>query len=368
MSTPLGSVLVIGGCGFLGFHLVRRLLSESSCSSVSVLSRNPNRNRISGATYHAGDINSPETIKSLLEDLKPTVIIHAASPTGHEVENASSLYRETNIQGTTNLLSCAAQIPSVRAFIYTSSSTVIAGSEHKFVDESAPLLTAVSEESNEYAKSKAVADILVLEADDPTGAGNPEGTPFRTACIRPVAMYGERDTQIIPNLLGILRRGEHRFQLGDNSNLFDWAHVENVVSAHILAVKALLTHEPPSGLKVGGEAFLITDGLPLPFWDLPRKIWAVAGDCTPTGKAWVIPTKVALRFAAALEWIHSAVGTKKKPTFSRQAVEYCCLNKTYGIAKARERLGYVPNGEIMDDGVRQGVEWVLKEHPLGLKK
>ncbi|MCJ1268804.1 hypothetical protein MMC22_008692 [Lobaria immixta] len=371
-SNSLDSVLVVGGCGFLGFHLVGCLLEDPDCSTVSVLSRTPTRNRLPGVSYHAGDITSPEAVQSLLNELKPRVIIHAAAPSGHAVTGSVSVYQETNIKGTANLLACAAQAPSTVAFVYTSTSIALVGSEHLFADESSPVLNASSKE-NEYAKTKAVADTLVLAANSP-GSESKKG--LRTACIRLTGMYGERDTQITPNLLGLLRRGENRFQLGDNSNLFDWVHVENAATAHVLAAKALLAEsahleekgeEVDKSMKVSGEAFFITDDAPLPFWDLPRKMWAAAGHPISTDKVWVIPTKWALRSATAVEWIVWALslGTKRPQTFSRQAVEYCCLTRTYCIEKAKKRLGYVARDNV-EEGVRQAVAWVLKDEPLEL--
>lgn len=367
-SNSLRSVLVVGGCGFLGFHIVRALLNDPDGLTISVLSRNPTRNRLPGVSYHAGDISNPELIQSLLDELKPRVIIHAASPSGHVVTGNTSVYQNTNIKGTANLLACAAQSASTVAFVYTSTAIVIVGSEHIFADESSPVLNASSKE-NEYAKTKAIADTLVLEANDP---GTEIEKGLRTTCIRLPAMYGERDTQVIPNLLGLLRRGENRFQLGDNSSFFDWVHVENAATAHILAAKALLAESAKSkevdeNLKVSGEAFFITDDAPLPFWDLPRKVWATADPISTDQKVWVIPTKLALRSALAFEWIVWAIslGTKRPQKFSRQAIEYCCLTRTHCIDKAKKRLGYVARDNA-DEGIRQAVAWVLKDEPLEL--
>lgn len=368
-SNALGSVLVVGGCGFLGFHIVRCLLEDPDCSTVVVLSRNPNRNRLPGVSYHAGDIGNPETIQLLMDQLKPHVIVHAASPTGH-VNGHPSIYRETNVKGTANLLARAAEAPFTRAFVYTSTTMVVVGSEHSFASESSPILNASSKE-NEYAKTKAIADTLVLEAND-SGSGARNG--LRTACIRVGAMYGERDTQTTPGLLGILRRGETGFQIGENVNLFDWVHVENAARAHVLAAKALLAEsasseeEEDKTRKVSGEAFFITDDAPLPFWDMARKMWAAAGHPISTdNKVWVIPTKWALRSAMAFEWVVWAfsLGTKSPQKFSRQVVEYCCLTHTYCIDKAKNRLGYVAR-DMLEEGVRQAVAWALKEEPLEL--
>ena len=178
-SNSLDSVLVVGGAGFLRFHIVRCLLEDPDCSTVSVLSRNPDNNRLPGVFYYAGDISNPKTIQSLLDELRPHVIIHAASPGGHVTGN-TAMYQETNIKGTGNLLACAAQAHSTRAFVYTSSTVVMIGSKPNFANESSPVLSATSKE-NEYAKTKAIADTLLLEAND---TGNESGNGLRTACLR----------------------------------------------------------------------------------------------------------------------------------------------------------------------------------------
>ena len=148
-----------------------------------------------------------------------------------------SIYQETNIKGTKNLLACSAQTPSTVAFVYTSSSAVIAGAEHKFANENSPILNA-SSRKNEYAKTKAMADTLVLEANNPS---NEIGKGLRTVCVRVTSIYGERESQMTPEFLDVLRRGDHRYQLGDNSNLLDWVpHVENTATVHILDAKVLL--------------------------------------------------------------------------------------------------------------------------------
>lgn len=358
----LGPVLVVGGCGFLGFHIVRQLLEDPECSSVAVLSRNPNRNCLPTVSYHAGDVANSETVQTLLNQLKPRVIIHTASPLATDETRDASYYKQTNIVGTQNILACAANTPSVVAFLYTSSCSVIAGSEHYFSDENEPLLD-VSSKDNPYVVTKAIADALVLAANREPNEKHKLG--FHTTCIRIAGIYGERDSQIIPGFLNVLRDGQAIFQLGDNNNLCDWLHVENAALAHICAAKALLAESV--GLhpeKVGGEAFLITDDSPLPFWDFARKVWAAAGSEPPRSKTWVIPTRVAIVFAIVLEWIYwiATFGTRGPRDFSRHAVEWSCSTKTFSIGKAKKRLGYVPRYQL-DDGVKKAVQWALEEYP-----
>ena len=70
--------------------------------------------------------------------------------------------------------------------------------------------------------------------------------------------------------------------MGDNTNLWDFTYVDNVVHAHLLAAENLLT--PEKDLIAGsaaGEAFMITNGQPIYFWDFARGVWAAFGHVNP---------------------------------------------------------------------------------------
>ncbi|MCJ1244533.1 erg26, C-3 sterol dehydrogenase [Trapelia coarctata] len=301
-SVSLGSVLVVGGCGFLRFHIVRFLLEDPDCASVAVLSCNPTRNRLDGVSYHSGDITSKETLRALVAEIKPQAIIHAASPTAFGPSVSPKNHHRVNVSGTRNLLECAAEAPSVVAFVYTSTSSVCIDIEQHFATETCPVLTA-SSKTDSYAKTKAIAEALVLEANDPLGK---HGSSLRTLSLRPCGIYGERDMQLISSALGTLQKpGGAPVQIGDNSNLVDWCYVGNATSAHILAAKALLAGtEDPTAPKVDGEVFFITDDAPVLFWDFIHKIWTAAGDTTPQERIWVLQASTALWLAMMVDWIY----------------------------------------------------------------
>lgn len=140
----LGSVLVIGGCGFLGFHIVHMLLDDPKCTSVSVLCRNTSRYCLPGVSYYAADVTKSKTLEPVLAEIKPRVIIHTAAASAAADYVDHSIYQRINIEGTANLLSCAARGPSVTAFVYSSTASVVAGSDHNFINESAPVLNSSS--------------------------------------------------------------------------------------------------------------------------------------------------------------------------------------------------------------------------------
>ena len=226
-----------------------------------------------------------------------------------------------------------------------------AGSEHIDLKEDAPLADKISN-SHPYARTKAIADKLVLAANNPTS--------LRTACIRLPIVYGERDLVAIPGALAALEKGRTNFQLGDGSNLWDFASVDNTATAIVLLIKAL--QNPPTAAKVDGEAFNITDGTRHYFWDFPKIIWRAAGHDVKEDKIRILPTRLAFIIAHTLEWLFwiFTFGTKRPTLLGIQQVEYSCLTHTYNIDKARERLKYKPVGDF-EEGLRKAVAWSLGE-------
>lgn len=181
---------------------------------------------------------------------------------------------------------------------------------------------------------------------------------MRTVCLRPGAVYGERDGQVIAGFLQQLRQGSQRYQIGDNTNLFDFTSVANVAQAHILAAKALLSD---STTGVDGEAFFITDGHPSAFWSFARKVWSAAGDKTRPEEVTVVPAWLMLALASLVDWIYWVVtlGYKRPQVFRRSNMNYACLPWTFAIDKARQRLGYTPVDD-RDEQIQNGVEWALR--------
>ncbi|KAI9703715.1 MAG: erg26, C-3 sterol dehydrogenase [Candelina mexicana] len=346
---PLGSVLVIGGCGFLGYELVCLLTKESKCS-VSVLSRSPREPRVNGVSYYQCDITDINLLRSLILEIKPCVIIDTASPVFFQDEVDNSSLHQVNVIGTRNMLEIATKIKSIQGFVYTSSCAVHTSSGTHFLTEDAPLVDR-STSSEEYAITKAIADAMVLKANFPE---------LRTLCLRPPAIYGERDKQLLPGVIAGLQAKRNHIQLGDNTNLWDAIYVGNAALAHVIATKALLRADSIS--KVDGEAFFITDDAPMPFWDFQRKVWAAAGVSTPLIEIYIIPAWLGMALAASIEylfWFFSLGRVLPPKGFRRSVLSYALTERTYCIDKAKQRLEYRPLVDT-DEGIRRGVEWTLR--------
>ena len=361
-NAPITSALIVGGCGFLGHHIVDRLLRDLPTAHLSVLEHRTTHNRCANVDYSDGDITSADRVDAVLAAVRPQVLFHTASPTSIRYDTA--IFDRVNIRGTQTLLDCAARCGSVRAFIFTSSASVVhdGRSNLLFGDETLPVLDMPPQESY-YSWSKGVAEQAVLAANRRGGA---PGATMLTVAVRPCALVGEGDVQFLPPVLDMYLTGRHFWQLGANRNLFDVTYVANAAHAHVLAARALwqtaaMRTRPLDFERVDGEAFTVTNDETVPFWTLVHMVWRAAGWKGTARDAWVIPRLPGLITATIVEWLVWIVtlGTREAQ-FKHQAVQYSCMWRSFNIDKAKRRLGYRPIVGL-EDGIGRGVRWILDQ-------
>ena len=162
-------------------------------------------------------------------------------------------------------------------------------------------------------------------------------------------IYGERSDDIIPSCMAMLRAKRHTTQIGDNTNMVNPTYAGNSADAHLQAALKLLN--APNG--VAGEAFNITDGRDIRFWDFNKLVYKTAGQEVDSKAIRVIGSYAAGWLAWAFEWAAWVMGTK--PLMKVDWVGFMTMYRTFSIEKARTRLGYEPEVS-MEEGVRRSVE------------
>lgn len=361
----LGNVVVVGGCGFLGHRIVDLLHSKYTCK-ISVVDLRTNRNRhpeSNRVAYFDGDITDVDALTSIFEKEKPTVVIHTASPPA--VGNPpKEILRRVNVDGTRCVVE-ACQRTNVKALVFTSSASIISDNVSDLLnaDERWPVLIGAAQTSY-YSQTKAEAEALVLAAN------RAAPSKLLTCAIRPAGILGEGDGQLTPGLLKIYFENKHGFQVGDNNNLFDFTHVDNVAHAHLLAASALLATSqkataPLDHEKVDGEAFFITNDSPIYFWDFARMTWKAAGLQKGTEHVWIIGRGLGLTLAMIVENVMRVFG--KQATFTTLGVKFSCMTRYYNISKAKKRLGYTPIVSLQE-GIERGVAWALEQRKAASEK
>ncbi|KAI4107038.1 MAG: hypothetical protein LQ339_002734 [Xanthoria mediterranea] len=320
------NVLVVGGCGFLGHHIVSHLLDQNA--RVSVLDFNVDRNRFDPVDYHRANIAVKSDVERVLNRIRPQVIFHTASPTA--LASKPALFYAVNVDGTRNLLECARDLKTVNAFVYTSSAFIVHDTVSDLVnaDETFPLLF-LPVQKEVYGHTKALADDLVRNFNSPEQG-------LLTVCFRPAGMFGEGDRNTLTKM------------------------IENAQAAS----EALLIETSPvesARPRIAGEAFFITNGDPMPFWDFVRALGEAAGYPVRKEDVWVIPQGLGLAMALIAEWIVWLLSFgKQTSTMNRAGIRYSCLTRTYSIDKVRTMLGYNPKVD-MKEGIRRSADWWLAD-------
>lgn len=204
-SHSLSPVIVTGGCGFIGSHVVSEILKLEPSAVIHVLDISQT-NQIPGVSYHTCDISSISEVEAVFRESKAKTVFHVASPDPARIKPA--LYQKVNVIGTRNLLTAAKSIGTVRAFIYTSSSSVIHDNHSDMVngDESWPILKyPVQKWSYTLSKAEAEADILAANRYDGDSS-------MLTASIRPASAFGERDFTTFAKIAANARKGKAHLQ------------------------------------------------------------------------------------------------------------------------------------------------------------
>jgi sterol-4alpha-carboxylate 3-dehydrogenase (decarboxylating) len=345
------SVLVIGGGGFVGSHVVRALLSEPNCE-IYVASRIPDSHpdQDSRVTYKVADITDEAQLTALFSAVKPQVVIHTVSPLSTA---PAEVLERTNIEGTRNLLNVATASSETRAFVYTSSDSALVPTQEPIDEEQAQLYTAQNY-SNPYGKTKGIADAMVIAANGPD---------LRTATLRVPVIYGEYDyNNLLPQLLGSIKRGEHKIQIGSDSKVFEFCSIYKAAEAHILAAKALLRVD--AGFKQDprpdGQGYFISDGKPQKFFEFMRRCYAAAGAPVKPDEVKVIPLYMMQSIASCTEWAYTILTLNyKRPSLRRQNIDHLDRGCCWDISKAKERLGYEPVND-QDGAIRSMMEWGIE--------
>jgi sterol-4alpha-carboxylate 3-dehydrogenase (decarboxylating) len=162
-AATLGHVALIGGSGFLGMNIVKLILELYPHSKISALDVNIKNNRVenSKVSYHLCDITDLLAVEELFLKLKPDVVIHTAAIVPTQGTPDSVTYR-VNVEGTQNLIT-ASRNTDVKAFVYTSSSSVIVGNVSDVIngDESWPVCFG-KDQPEYYSETKVRLDHLLL--------------------------------------------------------------------------------------------------------------------------------------------------------------------------------------------------------------
>jgi UDP-glucuronate 4-epimerase len=315
------AILVTGGAGFIGSHLIERLLQTTDEAIVSVDALTPDydpalkRRNLEGfanndrVTILETDFSDADAMTAALEEHAITRIAHIGALAGVRQSVSQPFdYQKSNVQGTLGMLEAARRKP-VEKFVLISSSTVYGqGASSPFVED-APLGTPLSP----YGASKRSAELFGLTYH--------YLHKVPVVCLRPFSVHGPR---LRPDLaVAIFTRAidtRETFTLfGDGEQRRDFTHVSDICAG---------IHAALDGTNVAGECINLGFGRPV-------------------------------SIKHVIEVIEEAVG--KKANIIRKPFKPEDMPETFAdLTKARRLLNYEPHVSF-EDGLRDYVRWFLEQ-------
>ena len=307
--------LVTGGGGFLGGGIARSLHKQNY--DVSVLGRHHYSHLPKGIKSFQGDIRDFDFLCKVFANVD-TVFHTAAFPLiwGREED-----FYSINIDGTRNVIK-ACLICGVQKMVFTSSPSVIYGGTClEGVDETAPY---PDNYMCEYARTKAIAEKLVLDAN---------GSDLATVSIRPHLIWGPGDPHLVPRILAKADSGR-LIRVGQGDNKVDIIYIDNAVSAHLKACDALGVGKP-----LAGNVYFVSDGEPVNLWNWIDELLTKTGR-SPISRS--ISYGTASKLGHLFEGIYSFFGIKTEPPMTRFMASQLATSHYFDINRARNDFGYKP--------------------------
>ncbi|CAA9443867.1 MAG: UDP-glucose 4-epimerase, partial [uncultured Ramlibacter sp.] len=283
------SVIVAGGAGYIGSHMVR-MLRESGYAPVVVDNlATGHAEAAQEGTFRQGDIGDKAFMAGLFQEFKPQCVMHfaASSLVGESMTQPGKYWRNNLIQ-TLSLLDTMLE-HGVNQFIFSSTAATYGNPVEVPIPERHP-----TNPINPYGHSKLAVEFALQDYAQAHGLRSISLRYFNAAGAHPDGTLGERhepETHLIPLVLQVAsgrREFISRFGLNhgtpDGSCLRDYIHVQDLCAAHLLALQKLEAGAPTTVYNLGnGHGHSVTEvieaarrvtGHPIPVRDDPPR----AGD------------------------------------------------------------------------------------------
>jgi UDP-glucuronate 4-epimerase len=315
--------LVTGGAGFIGSHLVERLLDQGHAvicldnfndyydpqlkrSNVAVFADKPNVQLVEG------DIRYEAFLDKVFSDMRPNEMVHLAAMVGVRPSLAQPrLYQDVNAMGTLNLLEMSRK-HGLENFVFGSSSSVYGVNSKVPFSPDDPIALPISP----YAATKRAAELMCHTYHHLYG--------MKITCLRFFTVYGprQRPDLAIRKFTDLIERGEPVPVYGDGTFKRDYTYVDDIMQGVLSALER----------KFDFEIFNLGESQTLETLELVRLI-------------------------------ENALG--KKANVEHMPEQPGDVPITYAdIDKSREMLGYDPQIKI-EEGIPLFVEWFRAQKNVG---
>jgi dTDP-glucose 4,6-dehydratase len=222
-------VLVTGADGFIGSHLVEKLISKGARVRAFAYYNSFNtwgwmdtfdKKVLSKIDVFSGDIRDPNGVLTAMEGCH--IVFHLAALIGIPFSyHSPDSYVDTNIKGTLNILQAAKQC-DVKKVVHTSTSEIYGTAQYAPIDEQHPV-----NPQSPYAATKSAADSLALSFY--------RSFDLPVTVLRPFNTFGPRQSAraIIPTIISQIYAGQKTIKLGNIEVTRDFNYVSNTVDSFL---------------------------------------------------------------------------------------------------------------------------------------
>ncbi len=236
----MSHVLVCGGAGYVGSHMVRRLLAEGHDVTVFDNLSTGHREAVQGVSLVEGDLNDAHRLQLAFAGQRIDTVMHfaALSIVSDSVRDPYRYYLN-NVSGTLNLLQ-AMRSAEVDRLVFSSTAAVYGTPKVSLIDESQPLSPI-----NPYGASKAMVEQMLADAVRAYGLRAVALRYFNAAGADASGEIGEShdpETHLIPNVLkaaltgGAVHVFGQDYPTADGTCVRDYVHVGDLADAHLRAM------------------------------------------------------------------------------------------------------------------------------------
>ncbi|ROP61138.1 nucleoside-diphosphate-sugar epimerase [Curtobacterium sp. ZW137] len=315
-------MLVTGASGFLGRAVAAAV--RDAGHEVRTFQRRPSG--VPGVTDVLGTMTDADAVRAAVDGVE--AVVHLAAKVSLAGDPAD--FVRVNVDGTRSLVA-AARDAGVSRFVFVSSPSVAHTGSSIAGAGASP--ASPDGARGDYARTKAAAELLALDADAPG---------FAVVAVRPHLVWGPGDTQLVGRIVDRARRG--RLPLLDSgAALIDSCYVDNAASAMVAA----LAHAADDG--VHGNAYVVTNGEPRPVADLLDGICRASGVPTPR---WHVPAGVARTAGSLVEAVWRVRPGVDEPPMTRFLAEQLSTSHWFDQRRTRRDLQWAPSVSI-DEGLRR---------------
>jgi UDP-glucose 4-epimerase len=249
------NVLVVGGAGYIGSHMVKALVRAGHAATVVDNLSTGHADAVRGTPLVRGDLRSRADIEAVLGGARFDAVMHFAACcyVGESVEQPGKYY-ENNVVGTLNLLE-AMRATDTRRLVFSSSCATYGNPVRMPMDESHP-----QNPVNPYGVTKFAAERAMADFGRAYGLRTVALRYFNAAGCDPEGELGEQhdpETHLIPLVLQEalrvraggrpedtrLRVNGEDFDTPDGTCVRDYVHVSDLCAAHLLALRRLMDGE-----------------------------------------------------------------------------------------------------------------------------